>query len=273
MSLAMTAALVEDYNTHEIINNQYNLINQKKHNKTQKNISDNQFNSEKVNNVIKSLYSQDNQNIQGNDTQQKELFSNRTKPLPFIANENNGYTGMSDFKPLPNATSAAIERKDTQTKKTDNNTINPLIYSTSDTFNTNRNTLKILENKNENFTNLTNDININQNISNIPNISNSIYDDGTKEINNVFMNSNEAEKYYHKYNLDKRNCNNQFHTNTTNTNIDVLINKLNYMIHLLEEQQDVQTNNITEEIILYSFLGIFVIFIVDSFTRVGKYIR
>jgi hypothetical protein len=54
---------------------------------------------------------------------------------------------------------------------------------------------------------------------------------------------------------------------------DVLIEKLNYMIKLLEEQQDEKTGNVTEEVILYSFLGIFVIFIVDSFARVGKYIR
>ena len=49
--------------------------------------------------------------------------------------------------------------------------------------------------------------------------------------------------------------------------------KLNYMIHLLEEQKDERTNNVTEEVVLYSFLGIFVIFIVDSFVRVGKYVR
>ena len=49
--------------------------------------------------------------------------------------------------------------------------------------------------------------------------------------------------------------------------------KLNYMIHLLEEQQDERTSNVTEEVIMYSFLGIFIIFIVDSFVRVGKYVR
>ena len=54
---------------------------------------------------------------------------------------------------------------------------------------------------------------------------------------------------------------------------DLLMEKLNYMIHLLEEQQDERTSNVTEEVILYCFLGIFIIFIVDSFSRVGKYIR
>ena len=54
---------------------------------------------------------------------------------------------------------------------------------------------------------------------------------------------------------------------------DALLKKLNYMIHLLEEQKNEQTNNVTEELILYIFLGIFVIFVVDSFTRVGRYKR
>ena len=54
---------------------------------------------------------------------------------------------------------------------------------------------------------------------------------------------------------------------------DRLMEKINYMIHMLEEQQMEKTSNITEEFILYTFLGIFVIFTVDSFTRAGKYIR
>ena len=54
---------------------------------------------------------------------------------------------------------------------------------------------------------------------------------------------------------------------------DILMEKHNYMIKLLEEQQDERTGNVTEELILYSFLGIFIIFIVDSFARVGKYVR
>ena len=45
------------------------------------------------------------------------------------------------------------------------------------------------------------------------------------------------------------------------------------MIHLLEEQHDEKTHSVTEEVILYSFLGIFIIFIVDSFSRIGKYTR
>ena len=64
---------------------------------------------------------------------------------------------------------------------------------------------------------------------------------------------------------------NQMSANTSNKG--ELLEKLNYMIHLLEEQQDDKTGHVTEEIILYSFLGVFMIFIVDSFARAGKYVR
>tara|TARA_B110001454_G_C12700466_1_gene426328 strand:- start:659 stop:1213 length:555 start_codon:yes stop_codon:yes gene_type:complete len=66
-------------------------------------------------------------------------------------------------------------------------------------------------------------------------------------------------------------------TPTNNANLhgskDELMKKLNYMIHLLEENKDEKTSNVTEELVLYMFLGVFVIFVVDSFARAGKYIR
>ena len=60
---------------------------------------------------------------------------------------------------------------------------------------------------------------------------------------------------------------------STGSTDDKLMEKINYMIHLLEEQQNEKTNNVTEEFILYTFLGVFIIFVVDSFARAGKYIR
>ena len=57
-----------------------------------------------------------------------------------------------------------------------------------------------------------------------------------------------------------------------NSNIE-LMEKLNYMIHLLEEEREVKNGNVTEEVVLYCFLGVFVIFVVDSFAKVGKYVR
>ena len=60
---------------------------------------------------------------------------------------------------------------------------------------------------------------------------------------------------------------------STHNNDNKLLEKINYMIHILEEQQHEKVNNITEEFLLYTFLGVFVIYVLDSFARSGKYIR
>ena len=52
----------------------------------------------------------------------------------------------------------------------------------------------------------------------------------------------------------------------TNT---ALIEKLNYIIHMLEDKKDEKTGHVIEELILYFFLGVFIIFIVDTFTHVA----
>jgi hypothetical protein len=54
---------------------------------------------------------------------------------------------------------------------------------------------------------------------------------------------------------------------------DKMMDKINYMIHLLDQQQNEKTSHITEEFVLYMFLGVFIIYVVDSFSRTGKYVR
>ena len=80
-----------------------------------------------------------------------------------------------------------------------------------------------------------------------------------------------AEQYYQQY-VPYFNQGSDDNS-PTGVNKDELLTKLNQIIYLLEEQQDEKTGHVTEELILYSFLGIFIIFIVDSFARVGKYVR
>ena len=46
-----------------------------------------------------------------------------------------------------------------------------------------------------------------------------------------------------------------------------LIEKLNYIIHMLEDKKEEKTGHVIEELVLYCFLGIFIIFIVDTFTH------
>lgn len=65
---------------------------------------------------------------------------------------------------------------------------------------------------------------------------------------------------------------NNMSSNGTQSN-ENLLEKINYIIQLLEDQQDEKTGHVTEELILYTFLGVFIIFIVDSFARAGKYTR
>ena len=88
------------------------------------------------------------------------------------------------------------------------------------------------------------------------------------------MKKKSKNAYYKKF-IPNYTKNNDIYYNPpiNNNSNDILLNKLNYMIHLLEEKQDEKTNNVTEEVVMYSFLGIFMIFICDSFSRVGKYIR
>jgi len=96
-----------------------------------------------------------------------------------------------------------------------------------------------------------------------------------------YGNNTSIEDYYKRvlpgYNPNRQPINKPYY-NVSNAlseipSQDVLMQKLNYMISLLEDQQDEKTNNVTEEVVLYSFLGIFIIFVVDSFARAGKYVR
>ena len=89
--------------------------------------------------------------------------------------------------------------------------------------------------------------------------------------NSMYKNSAANMPYYSGYNSSNQGQGQgQGYPQSENS---ILLEKLNYMIHLLEEQQDEKTNNVTEEVVLYCFLGIFIIFIADSFVRVGKYVR
>jgi len=87
-----------------------------------------------------------------------------------------------------------------------------------------------------------------------------------KNIPFPLLNQNDNDPHIYKNNYYSPSFNNQ-------DSNSVFIQKLNYMIHLLEEKQDQKTNNVFEEVILYSFLGIFIIFLVDSFSNLGSKYR
>ena len=93
-------------------------------------------------------------------------------------------------------------------------------------------------------------------------------------INSKYSNFQDSYKSNLEYlnNLNEKQGLNNY-SESTNYNNNQLITKLNYIIHLLEEQHNEKTNHITEELILYLFLGIFIIFVLDSFARASKYTR
>tara|TARA_Y100000992_G_C21266133_1_gene494048 strand:+ start:1516 stop:2094 length:579 start_codon:yes stop_codon:yes gene_type:complete len=93
--------------------------------------------------------------------------------------------------------------------------------------------------------------------------------EGFQDINNNNQNS-WSEDYYQQYLPIYTQSGNHINQQPEGNE---LLEKLNYMIHLLEEERDVKQGNVTEEVVLYCFLGVFVIFVVDSFAKVGKYVR
>ena len=97
-----------------------------------------------------------------------------------------------------------------------------------------------------------------------------IFDQQTSSESNPHDNYNESMQNSYNLQTDPITYNNLY--NNSNSN-DILIQKINHVITLLESEKDEKTNNITEELILYLFLGIFIIYVIDSFVKVGKYVR
>jgi hypothetical protein len=228
MSFAFSAALFDDNNDSDFINNK------RKHNKTQKNYRENfdtgkNFDKGKVNSVLEAVHknqkADDEDDEVGNfnppqtisvgqiNTQKKENMMNMTNQNDIM------------FRTLGSAP---------QPTNQENNDLDLNNYSNyGDKKTVEEYYKKMLPGYNPN----------NQNV----------------------QNANPSNRLYHRMNYDQA-------SNIAPTQ-DVLLQKINYMISLLEDQQDEKTNNVTEEVVLYSFLGIFIIFIVDSFAKVGKYVR
>ena len=238
MSLAIFAAPFENdnYDSYNFTNETPITKKRNLHNKTQKR---NDYNSSKVNAVLESIH---NTSQEDND--------------------------LGDFQPLNPPTSMGVEN--TKLKEGMSNNYNSYQPKESDTVD-----LQYIKN------NFLNDKAVEKYYQNlIPNYkqsystnstnSNTNSDNSANSNTNTNINFKTASEYNKPYYpIHNINSNEEISSDNYNT----LVEKLNYMINLLEEQQDEKTNNVTEEVVLYSFLGIFIIFIVDSFARVGKYIR
>ena len=230
----MYAAPFDDNNDSK--NNENDYIKKKQaHNKTQKRYPKENFDTNKVNNVLQQIHD----NLQNDDE-----------------------SGLGEFNPPPKPESIGAQRK----KIEQGNNVEQMGNMSSNSDNNIRVLGKAPEPSYQERTNDSLDLN---------------------NFDSNYGNENNAEEYYRKMLPGYNNPNNRQYYNSksqTNTppvtanmesnfNNEMLLQKINYMINLLEEQQDEKTNNVTEEVVLYSFLGIFIIFVVDSFARVGKYVR
>jgi hypothetical protein len=233
MSLAMYAAPFIENDEYK---NNDNMIHKKKqiHNKTQKRFTKEGFDTEKVNNVLQTIHENSK-----------------------VEDENES---LADFNPPPKPESSGVKKtiatEQMMNMTNDNNQNMYKVLGKSPSPNEENNPELNLELNNYNM-NYGNETEIEEYYKKfIPN-----YQDQKKN----------SSKFHSYYNNNNNNKNNLFNSEINDNNL--LMQKLNYMINLLEEKQDEKTNNVTEEVVLYSFLGIFIIFIVDSFARMGKYVR
>ena len=112
----------------------------------------------------------------------------------------------------------------------------------------------------------------NNNNENNKKLDNNLYNlDNSNLLGAINSDKNSVSNYNEGYNLSYNSLINN--DNITNIDNNKLLSKLDYIIHLLEENHNEKTNYITEELILYLFLGIFILFVLDSFARASKYVR
>jgi hypothetical protein len=82
-----------------------------------------------------------------------------------------------------------------------------------------------------------------------------------------------ATQYYNNY-VPETHLNYKPEVMNPNTSVgDDIDTKLNYLIELIEQQKGERTEHVTEEILLYGLVGVFCIYVVDSFITIGKYKR
>jgi len=259
MSLAMFAAPIENNDDEE------DMVNQKKrqtHNRTQKKYS---AYEPKLSQSQTSASTSSNSSYVNNSAKVNSVLASIQENMASMDD-----SGLADFKPIPPPESIGAMR----TKANEENKREPMSYQNGS--NPERNNPII-----DRFRTLGK-----------PQMS--YNQDGSLDLNYLdsnYVNESSAQDYYNKFlpamstmrgNGTGNTMNRRFYNSGSNqmsgsdmgsNNQDVLLQKINYMISLLEDQQDERTGNVGEEVVLYSFLGIFMIFLVDSFVKVGKYVR
>jgi hypothetical protein len=116
--------------------------------------------------------------------------------------------------------------------------------------------------------------NIKQDLSsnslNIAEIHKNLKEDNDKELSNFYKSEIEPQKIEPPIKANYMLINGE--TPHKPTNNEMLI-KLNNILEMFEDQKEIKTSQKNEEIVLYCFLGVFVIYVLDSFVNIGKYSR
>ena len=113
-------------------------------------------------------------------------------------------------------------------------------------------------------------------VATVSEIHKNLKDDNDAELSNFYK--SEMENYIPPPPIKRDNQfmlmdNQMAKVSRPSTNDGELLKKLNKMIEMFEEQKEIKTTKKNEEIVLYCFLGVFTIYILDSFASIGRYSR
>ena len=107
--------------------------------------------------------------------------------------------------------------------------------------------------------------------TNIIDIHKNLKEDSDVELSNFYKSEIKVPAQYKTNDYMILNSTNSYEPKRQ-TNQD-LLDKMNKILEMFEDQKEIKTGQKNEEIVLYCFLGIFVVYIMDSFVNIGRYSR
>ena len=106
--------------------------------------------------------------------------------------------------------------------------------------------------------------------TNILDIHKNLKEDNDVELTNFYDSEIKIPPQYKTNDYMILNNNNYQPKKQTNQE---MLDKMNKILEMFEEQKEIKTGQKNEEIVLYCFLGVFIIYIMDSFVNIGRYSR
>lgn len=107
--------------------------------------------------------------------------------------------------------------------------------------------------------------------TNVVDIHKNLKEDSDVELSNFYNSEIKVPAQYKTNDYMILNATNEIepkrHTNQE------LLDKMNKILEMFEDQKEIKTGQKNEEIVLYCFLGVFIIYIMDSFVNIGRYSR